>query len=175
MATGLQPFRSWQNGRGSCECARSSEQERIATISEHDPVSQCQSYEKYDTDQVSRTNSANTRYLKQSVQITGYGNQSFERLRNDMARIFAIFKRTIGPQLQDEGVVSQEDGFVAIDASNRYFSVRSESNQGDECDITEDMDPKGHLRKAAGTKYIHAEDNRVCYFEKYEDCEGGAW
>jgi len=35
-----------------------------------------------------------------------------------MARIYAIFKRTIGPQLQDEAGFSQEDGFVAIDVSN---------------------------------------------------------
>jgi len=58
----------------------------IATISEHDPVSQCQSYEKYVTDlEVSRMNSDNTRYLKQNMQITGYGNQTFERLHDNMA------------------------------------------------------------------------------------------
>ena len=66
-----------------------------------------------------RPNSRNTKFLKQSVQITGYGTPSFDKLTTDMARIYAIFKRTIGPQLQDEVGFSQENGFVAIDASNR--------------------------------------------------------
>ena len=65
-----------------------------------------------------RLNSRNTRFLKQSVQITGYGTQSFDKLTTDMARIYAIFKRTNGPQLQDKAGFFQEDGFVAIVASN---------------------------------------------------------
>jgi len=31
------------------------------------------------------------------------------------------------------------------------------------------MDPKGYLRKAAGTTYIHTKENKVYYFEKCED------
>jgi hypothetical protein len=121
-----------------------------------------------------RSNSRNTRFLKQSVQITGYGTQSFDKLTTNMARIYAIFKRTIGPQLQDEAGFSQEDGFVAIDASNRYFTDRFRSrNQDVECAISDEMDPKGYLRKAAGTTYIHTEENKVYYFEKCEDQNRG--
>jgi hypothetical protein len=36
----------------------------------------------------------------------------------DMARIHSIFKRAVGPQLQDEAGVSGADGFTAIDAFN---------------------------------------------------------
>jgi len=90
-----------------------------------------------------------------------------------MARICAIFKRAIGAQLHDEAGFSQEDRFVAIDASNRYFSLRVGSNQEAECAITDDIDPKGFLRKAAGTTYIHTNENKVCYFEMYEDDTGG--
>jgi hypothetical protein len=69
--------------------------------------------------------------------------QSFDKLTSDMARIYAIFKRAIGPQPLDEAGFSQEDGFVAIDTSNQYFSVRTDSNPEAECVITDDIDPKG--------------------------------
>lgn len=85
-----------------------------------------------------------------------------------MARIQAIFKRAVGSQLRDEAGFSQQDGFTAIDASNRYFSLRTESNQNDECLITHEIDPKGYLKKAAGTMYIHTEENKVHYYEMYE-------
>lgn len=89
-----------------------------------------------------------------------------------MARIQVIFKRAIGSQLQDDGGFSQQDGFTAIDTSNRYFSLRTGSNQNDECLITHEMDPKAYLRKAAGTTYIHTEENRVHYYEMCEDSTG---
>jgi hypothetical protein len=34
------------------------------------------------------------------------------------------------------------------------------------------MDPKGYLKKAAGNTYIHTEENRVQYFEMFEDNTG---
>ena len=104
-------------------------------------------------------NSHNIKLLRQSVRITGYGNESFEKLTADVARIQALFKRAIGPQSQDEAELSQHDGFTAIDASNRYFTPRTERNQNNECAITDEMDPMGYLKKAAGNKYIHTEEN----------------
>ena len=118
----------------------------------------------------SRTNSA--KFLKQSARITGYGNETFGRLTTDIARIQALFKRAIGPQLQDKAGLSQHDGFMAIDASNRYFTLRTEKNQEDERTITNEMDPKGYLKKAAGNAYIHTEENKVRYFEMCENIGG---
>jgi hypothetical protein len=124
------------------------------------------------TNKRGRANSYNTKFLKQSARITGYGNRSFEKLTTDIARIQAIFKRAVGSQLQDEGGFSQQDGFMALDTSNRYFSLRKESNRDDECLITHEIDPKGYLRKAAGTTYIHTEENRVHYYEMCADSTG---
>jgi len=89
-----------------------------------------------------------------------------------MTRIYAIFKRAIGPQLQDDVGTSQDDGYAAIDTSNRYFTTRTAGNQEGECLITDDMDPKGYLRKAAGTTYVHTEENKVYYFELKQDERG---
>ena len=89
-----------------------------------------------------------------------------------MARVFAIFKRAMGPQLQDDVGTSQEEEFTAIDTSNRYFTARKGENQEPECLITDDMDPKGYLRRAAGTTYVHTEENKVYYFEKLQNETG---
>lgn len=35
--------------------------------------------------------------------------------------------------------------------------------------ITQEIDPKGYLKKAAGTTYIHTEENKVHYYEMHED------
>lgn len=62
---------------------------------------------------------------------------------------------------------------MAIDTSNRYFTLRTERNRTDECIITDEMDPKGYLKKAAGNTYIHTEENRVHYFQMCNDNVGG--
>ena len=35
--------------------------------------------------------------------------------------------------------------------------------------ITDKIDPKGYLRKAAGNTFIHTEENKVHYFKMWED------
>jgi hypothetical protein len=117
-------------------------------------------------------NSHNTKFLRQSVQVTGLGNTSFDGLSADFARIRALFKRAIGPFLQDDAVMSQFEEFAAIDASNRYFSPRTGRNQEHEHPITADIDPKGYLAKAAGDSFVHTEENKVWYYEKHEGSAG---
>ena len=119
-------------------------------------------------------NSHSIKFLRQSARITGYGNESFEKLTAEIAGIQALFKRAIGPQLQDDTGLSDHDGFTAIDTSNRYFTLRTERNQDNECAITDEMDPKGYLKKAAGNAYVHTEENQVQYFEMCEDNAGGS-
>ena len=102
----------------------------------------------------------------------GYRTQSFENATDNMARIFAIFKRAVGPQLQDDVGAPQEDGFTAINASNRYFTARKGENQEGECLITDNMDPKGYLRRAAGMTYIHIVEKKVYYFKLLQDETG---
>jgi hypothetical protein len=117
-------------------------------------------------------NSRNTKFLRQSVQVTGLGNESFNSLSADIARIQALFKRATGPLLQNEGAVSQFNEFLAIDASNRYFNSRTGRNQVDECPITADIDPKGYLTKAAGDSFVHTTENKVWYYKKHQGSAG---
>ena len=117
-------------------------------------------------------NSRNARFLRQSVQVTGLGNTSFDKLLANIARIHALFKRATGPFLQDEAGVSYFEDFAAIDASNRYFNPRTGRNQEVECPITANIDPKGFLKKAAGDLFVHTEENKVYYYEKHKSSSG---
>ena len=176
MATGLQRTSGRCNRRSCCQCPGNSMQEWIASVSWPDWVSRLRSITSLayaqQTNVTTRSNSHNIKFLRQSTRITGFGNETFEKLTTDIARIQAIFKRAIGPQLQDEAGLSQYDGFTAIDASNRYFTLRTDRNQNEECMITDEMDPRGYLRKAAGNTFIHTEENKVHYFEMREDNAG---
>lgn len=67
---------------------------------------------------------------------------------------------------------SEEDGNLSIDASNRYFTLLTDKNKGEESLLTKDMDPNGYLKRAAGTAYIHTEENKVYYFKSSSD-KGG--
>ena len=120
-------------------------------------------------------NSRNAKFLRQSVQVTGFGNTSFDRLLENIARIHALFKRAIGPFLNDEAGVSYFKEFAAIDASNRYFNPRTGRNQEVECPITADIDPKGFLKKAAGDLFVHTEEKKVHYYEKHKSSSGQIW
>lgn len=117
-------------------------------------------------------NSRNTKFLRQSVQVTGLGNASFRRLLADITLIHALFKTAIGPFLQDEAGVSHYEEFAAIDASNRYFNPRTGRNQEVECPIAADIDPKGYLKKAAGDSFVHTEENKIRYYEKHKGSSG---
>jgi hypothetical protein len=39
--------------------------------------------------------------------------------------------------------------------------------------ISDEIDPKGYFKKAAGNTFIHTEENQVHYFKMFEDNEGG--
>ena len=117
-------------------------------------------------------NSRNAKFLRQSVQVTGLGNASFDSLSADIARIQALFKRATGPYFLDEAATSRFEEFFAIDASNRYFNPRTGRSQQDECPITAGVDPKGYLTKAAGDLFVHTEENKVWYYEKHKGSTG---
>ena len=94
------------------------------------------------------------------------GNTSFGDSTVNLARIHAIFKRTIGNQLVDDAVHSDFKGYKAIDTSNRYFTPRDGKGDIESVPLGNKVDPYGFLLKAAGNAYVHTEDNKVYYYEK---------
>jgi hypothetical protein len=94
------------------------------------------------------------------------GNETFDNATVNLAQIHAIFKRTVGNQLEEDAVHSDFKGHKAIDTSNRYFTPRDSKGGMESVPLGNDVDPYGYLLKAAGNSYAHTEDNKVYYYQK---------
>ena len=72
----------------------------------------------------------------------------------------------MGDCLTEGTVLSTYEEFPAIDAANRYFTPKGIVAPNDIRPLTAEVDPRGSLSKAAGSAYVHTEDNKVYYYEK---------
>jgi hypothetical protein len=128
------------------------------------------------TNKLDRATNKRVKYLRQRVSITGMGNASFDHAAINLAKIQAIFKRTIGNQLEEDPAYSDFNGYRALDTSNRYFTPRNDQSEKDGIfPLGVEVDPHGFLLQAAGGAYIHTADNKVNYFEKSVSKDGETW
>ena len=123
-------------------------------------------------DALDRATSKRVKYLRQRASITGMGNKSFDDAAVNLAKIQAIFKRTIGNQLEEGPVYSDFKGHRALDTSNRYFTPRDDKSDNESVLLGNEDDPHGFLLQAAGGAYVHTTDNKVYYYEKCMNKEG---
>ena len=78
----------------------------------------------------------------------------------------ALMHRAIGNNKIDEcGIIGQYDGNKCLEIYNRYFTPRREAPHASEITFSNDIDPHGYLKAAAGSQLIHCEENVVAYFE----------
>ena len=106
------------------------------------------------------------KYFRQSATLTTFGNPVFKKPIKNIAEIYAIFKRAIRDNLSESTVYLMYEGFPAIDIVNRYFTPKGAADSEEICPLTAEVDPNGYLAKAAGSTYVHTEENKVYYFEK---------
>ncbi|KAK7016994.1 hypothetical protein VNI00_018776 [Paramarasmius palmivorus] len=106
------------------------------------------------------------RYLKQSVTITGFGNDAFSQAVQGLGILDAAFGRWLGTEnIQPNTIVGTFRGHATIEASNRYFTPALVARTGDEPAIVLDhqVDPKGILKALASDEYVHLSENQVIY------------
>ena len=106
------------------------------------------------------------KYLRQSATLTAFGNSVFDKPIENIAAIYAIFKRAVGDNISESAVYSMYEDFPAIDVANRYFTPRDGADCEEIRPLTAEVDPNGYLAKVAGSTYVHTEENKVYYFEK---------
>ena len=109
------------------------------------------------------------KYSRQSAALTAFGNPVFDKFLANIAVIHTIFRRAIGKQLQfieDTAQPSYAEQSTTIDVANRYFVPKANALPEDICSLTAEVDPFRTLAKAAGSAYVHTEENGVYYFEK---------
>jgi hypothetical protein len=105
-----------------------------------------------------------TKYLRQSATLTALGNPVFDKAIENIAAIYALFKRAVGDNITENAVYSMYEEFPAVDVANRYFTPKSGADSEEIRPLTAEVDPNGYLAKAAGTTYVHTEENKVYYF-----------
>lgn len=69
------------------------------------------------------------KYLRQSATLTTFGNLVFDKLIENIAAIYAIFKRAVRDNISENAVYSMYEDSPAIDVANRYFSPRGRSQR----------------------------------------------
>ena len=116
------------------------------------------------------------KYLHQSATLTAFGNLVFNKPIESIAAIYAIFRHAIGDDLPVSGSAlhSTYEEFQAIDIANRYFTPRGGAVLEEIWSLTTEVDPNGYLAKAAGSTYVHTEENKVYYYERINDRQGGS-
>ncbi|KAF8953054.1 hypothetical protein BDZ97DRAFT_1767750 [Flammula alnicola] len=87
------------------------------------------------------------KYLHQSATFTAFGNPVFDKPIENIAAIYAIFKRAIGDNLVEGDVCSTYEDFSAIDVANRYFTPRGGAASEEIRPLTTEVDPKGYLER----------------------------
>lgn len=53
--------------------------------------------------------------------------------------------------------------------------ARADADSDDICALGEDVDPRGHLLKLAGSSLVHTADNKVCYYERRKSGKEGEY
>ncbi|KAK0472969.1 hypothetical protein IW261DRAFT_1310507, partial [Armillaria novae-zelandiae] len=106
------------------------------------------------------------RFLSQSVMLTGCGGVEFERIVANLKDVHARGEREFHQGQLLDWMPTQVHGSNAIELSNRYFQRKTSSwTQSSGMQIGCNVDPNRILRKLAGDKLEHMEDNEVKYYQ----------
>ena len=89
-------------------------------------------------------------------------------MQTNIAEVHALFGRIVGTdRLQACSIYTTFDGSAAVEMLNRYFTPKNEvADAAAGIMLGDEIDPHGHLSRAAGAGYIHTADNQVFYFER---------
>ncbi|PBK59382.1 hypothetical protein ARMSODRAFT_966895 [Armillaria solidipes] len=104
--------------------------------------------------------------MTQMITLTGLGSARFKGSVEALKEIGHTGEREFREgQLQGRLPLQvQLEGYDAIELSNRYFRPRGKDYRGEDHAISEEVDPKGILRRNAGNHLVHTEGNEVLYF-----------
>ncbi|KAH7903558.1 hypothetical protein BJ138DRAFT_1120258 [Hygrophoropsis aurantiaca] len=113
-------------------------------------------------------NRAQLIYLKQAITLTGFGTSAFSQALDGADLAYYIFAHHFkeGTLLPWQHSCSQSClDYPSIDASNRYFLLRSQNPTSISHPFQPMVDPKSILTNLAKDELIHTEENGVYYFK----------
>ena len=118
-------------------------------------------------------NPSKTRFLRQSISLTGLGTQTFEESRKAVIAIYTLLGGYVDRSKLRPCLVGcdygEDSGF---DASNRSFTSTREAPMDKHTPFSDDVDPNGVLACLVTATYVHSESNIVDYAERIKDSSG---
>ncbi|KAM6489121.1 hypothetical protein JOM56_010309 [Amanita muscaria] len=112
--------------------------------------------------------SVRTKYLRQSVSLTGLGTPTFETAMKGVLDIYALFSGYVSHnKLKSCSTCDNYGEHSSFESSNRYFTTTKDAPASDkQMPFTSEVDPHGILSGLANYVYLHCESNVVQYFER---------
>jgi hypothetical protein len=105
-------------------------------------------------------------YLQQNITITGAGLPRFDDAIESLHIIQSVFAREYQENQLETYHPATHHGFTSIDASNRYFSTRSDISSDDHLVFPTSIDPYGFLHELLSNDLTYAPDNVVQYHQQ---------
>ena len=103
-------------------------------------------------------------YLRQYVELTGFGSQKFQMIVESLRRLHQMLARQVPEGAMEQYTVGHVNGFDTIQLSTRYFTSRRDDPVNPQVPFDRLVDPKGFLASSSNEAYFHGEDNRVLYY-----------
>jgi hypothetical protein len=100
-------------------------------------------------------------HLHQSIQLTGLETDTFERAIESIVLIHTFFSWEFKEGLLKTWQPSVFGGSHALDASNRYFTLRCQNPHVVNIPFNEHVDPDRILSELTGSDLVHCKENRV--------------
>ncbi|SJL05828.1 uncharacterized protein ARMOST_09164 [Armillaria ostoyae] len=104
------------------------------------------------------------RFMTQKLTLTGLGSVRFKGSVEALKEIERTGEREFREGQLQGWMPTQVQGYDAIELANRYFRPRGKDYHGEEHALSDEVDPKGILKRNAGSHLIHTKDNEVLYF-----------
>ncbi|KAH7906137.1 hypothetical protein BJ138DRAFT_1117847 [Hygrophoropsis aurantiaca] len=111
-----------------------------------------------------RPRAQHVRHIRQSITLTGLGNQDFEQAVTTLYGLDTLLERQAPPGSIEKWQPTDYAGYTAIDIQNRYFTPKKFANGLPSVPFDDAVDPNGYLKDSVGSELIHTDDNRVEYY-----------
>ena len=112
-------------------------------------------------------------FAKQSIGITGFGSAKFSEAIGECQKIVNLFEQSFPIGSLESWTPSYLPGsrHEILEVSNRFFIKKNSCQVEDIIELKKDIDPKGILKKTAGSDYVYTMENSVSYFQCVVDEE----
>ena len=121
-----------------------------------------------------KSTSKRTRYLRQSISLTGLGTPTFNASLQGVLNVFTLFSNHVPRDALNncENICNSYGNHPGIDISNRYFSSIKNTPMEKRIPFEQHEDPHGILARLETPNYVHSNLNKVEYFERISKANG---